>query len=142
MIIYKTIDEFSRETGKKIGSRKVFDFNICDFTGEKIDQYSNPNTYDINYQSNDPCFWDGEGEMWLYKLDENIDAYELFGTNNYIFSTHPNTGEEIFQLMIKKALKELKKIYSLDQLLRWSRGQMLEKVLKNGTYKIEQFLQE
>jgi len=32
-------------------------------------------------------------------------------------------------------------IYSLDELLRWSRGNMLEKVLKKGTYKIEQFLE-
>ena len=30
-------------------------------------------------------------------------------------------------------------IVSLDYLLRWSRAKMLEKVLKEGKYKVEQF---
>jgi hypothetical protein len=141
MVVYKVVDEFSNTTGKKIGSKKVFDFFICDFTGEKIDEYSNPNTYDINYLSKDPCFGDGIGEEWLSKWNEDIDAYDLFSHRSYIF-TISQDGAEIFGEMVKKALSEMKgEIYSLDELLRWSRGNMLEKVLKKGTYKIEQFLE-
>lgn len=146
MIIFKTIDEFSREDGKKIGSRKIFDFFICDFTGEKIDQNTNPNTYNIDYRSSDPCFGDGKGEEWYYKWskdnENNFLHNELFGQGNYIFITD-YYGAEVFEDLIKKALNECKDgIYSLDHLLRWSRGKMLEKVLKEGTYKIEQFLEE
>ena len=141
MIVYKIIDEFSRETGKKTGSRKVYDFEICDFTGEKMLDGREPSSYDINFKSNDPCFGDGEGERWLYKWKKKVDADQLFGTNNYIFLTDYD-GMEIIEAMLRKALEEIEEIWGLDQILRWSRGKMLEKVLKDGTYKIEQFLPE
>lgn len=58
MNVYKIVDEYSRTTGEKCGSRKVFDHSICDFTGLKIDEYENPNIYQIDFNDNDPCFGD------------------------------------------------------------------------------------
>jgi len=153
MIVYKTVDQFDRNTREKVGTWKVFDFSICDFTGEPIEDGTNPNTYNVDYQSNDPCAGSGEGERWLYAWEkekygeeeyDNMDGYswEIFMQSNYIFQTTWD-GVEIFGEMIKKALTEMKDgIYSLDHLLRWSRGQMLERVLKEGKYMIEQFLSE
>src|SRR3972149_7033533 len=108
MIVYKIVDEFSRETGKKLGTRRVFDHQICDFTGEKITEHQNPNTYNLDFQDNDPCFGDSKGEKWLYEWDKEIDAYQLFGCNQYIFKT--NNGNEVFSEMIKCAQKELDNI--------------------------------
>jgi len=70
MIVFKEVDQYDRNTGKKIGSKKVFDFQICDFTGERIKEYSNPNIYIIDYNDNDPCAGDGEGERWLYEWEK------------------------------------------------------------------------
>ena len=50
-------------------------------------------------------------------------------------------GYEVFGEMVKLAMEELDEIYSLDHLLRWSRGRMLEKIIKSGQYKLEQFLE-
>lgn len=141
MVVYKIIDEFSRKTGEKIGVRKMFDFLICDFTGERIDEYSNPNTYNINYQNNDPNFGANEGEKWLYKFDEEADVWGLFAQGDYIFKIDERKVE-VFGKMIETALSEGIEIYSLDHLLRWSRGRMLEKVLKKGIYKLEDFFEE
>jgi hypothetical protein len=146
MIVYKTVDLFSQTDGMKIGTKKIVDHQICDFTGHIIDRYSNPNTYEINYNDNDPCFGDGHGEGWLYKWndahqkddDERIDAYDLFSQGEYIFETEEG-GIEVFAELIKTAKKEKFEILSLDQLLRWSRARMLEKVITMGIYTIEQF---
>ena len=150
MVVYKTVDLFSQKTGEKIGTQKIFDFRICDFTGEKIDQYENPNTYGVNYQDNDPCFGDGDGERWLYPwnheddeeekedLTSYADPYNLFNQSEYIFKTF-SPGYEVFDELLKTAKKNKMKIISLDHLLRWSRGKMLEKVITEGTYKIDQF---
>ena len=70
MIVFKTIDQFDRNTGEKIRPVRVASFRICDFTGEKIDSYSNPNSYTINFNDNDPCFGNGLGEDWVFKLPE------------------------------------------------------------------------
>jgi hypothetical protein len=146
MIVYKTVDLFSQTDGKKMGSKKIVDHQICDFTGHVIDKYSNPNTYEINYNDNDPCFGDGYGEDWLYKwndehqngFDERIDAYDLFGQGSYIFETQEG-GVEVFADLLKAAKEEKLEIYGLDQLLRWSRARMLKKVITMGIYTIEQF---
>jgi len=152
MIVYRTIDQYDNNAGEKIGSKKIPDFEICDFTGEKISENENPNYYEIelNY---DPCFGDGEGERWLYDwLKEKDKEYsifyddsELFSQGQYVFKEDLELGNgcEVFGKMVKKALEEMEDgIYSLEHLLRWSRGKMLEKVLKEGKYKIEDFLNE
>jgi hypothetical protein len=142
MIVYKTIDQYDSRTGEKIGSQRVFDHSICDFTGEVIGEYENPNLYEIDFNSNDPCFGDGEGEGWYYDWDEDgFYHHELFGQGTYIFKTD-EYGREVFGELLELAHKELKEVYSLDHLLRWSRGRMLEKVIKSGKYKIEDFLSE
>ena len=146
MIIFKEIDQYDKNTGKKISTLKVADYYICDFTGERIIENSNPNTYRVNYNDNDHCAGDGDGEGWLYDWEKDredeCDLYELFLQSDYVFQTS-ETGVEVFQKMFNAAEKEMKgKLYSLDHLLRWSRGRMLEKVLKAGTYKINQFIEE
>jgi len=151
MIVYKIIDEFSRETGKKIGERTVFDHMICDFTGKKINEfYGNPVIYEVDYNDTDPCFGDHEAERWIYdfnrhlKFDEDeegIDTYELFGQAQYVFGTEED-GTETFAELVKEAAKQKFEIISLDHLLRWSRGKMLERLLKEGKYNINQFICE
>jgi len=140
MIVYKQVNSYSRKTGEKKGSHQVYDHTICDFTGERIDKHDNPNSYSINFNYNDPCFGDGDGEEWLYKNEEYRDYYqELFSSGNYMFKCVEG-GVEVFQQLMEKALKELGQIYSLDHLLRWSRGKMLEKILDEGTYKLGDFV--
>jgi len=148
MIVYKSIDQYDSNTGKKIGSQRVYDYRICDFTGKKI-EHGNPESYNINFQSNDPCFGDGEGERWLYDYENNlnsanVDFYELFGTNDYMFQVDKDDMyTEVFQEMVELALKEMTEgIFSLSHLLRWSRGRMLEKVIKSGEYTIQDFIDE
>lgn len=159
MIVFKTIDEFSRETGEKVGERRVFDFMICDFTGRKIDEfYGNPVIYEVDYNDTDPCFGDHEAERWLYAWNEQdgrsdldpdsndwdetseIDSYELFGQTKYIFGT-ADDGTEVFGELLSLAQAEGFEIVSLDHLLRWSRGRMLERLIKEEKYKPEQFIQ-
>lgn len=148
MIIFKTVDMFDQNTGKKIGTKRVYDHQICDYTGEKIGDFENPNEYIVDHNSNDPCYGDGEGERWLYDYEVGVYGeeeydfmdgyhYELFGQPRYVFKTQQ--GCEVFQEMVEDALQHIK-IFDLDHLLRWSRGKMLEKVIKSGTYKIEDFL--
>lgn len=156
MIVYKEIDQYDRNTGKKIGTRKVADKYICDFSGKPIEEFGgNPVIYSLDYNDNDPCFGDHEAERWLYKWNEvkdsdldidsvfeerkEIDAYELFGQTHYVFGTMEN-GVEVFLLLLEEAKKEKFDIVSLDHLLRWSRGRMLEKLFKEGGYKPEQFI--
>ena len=149
MIVYKEVDIFDHYTGMPEGSKKVYDHTICDFTGERISEYENPNIYIIDFNNNDPCFGDGEGERWLIdyqniQSDGEVDEYyhyELFGQTQYVFKQGECEGTEVFVDLINAATVELKEIYSLDHLLRWSRGKMLEKVIKEGKYKIEQFLE-
>jgi len=151
MIVYKAVDFFSQKTGEKLGTKKEYDFSICDFTGEKISEHENPNTYKVDYNDNDPCFGDGEGEKWLYKLgidgdddedyNEGSDPYNLFGQSDYIFK-NVDRGIEVFGELLKAAQKAKLEIYSLDHLLRWSRGKMLEKVIKEGKYALQDFLRE
>lgn len=50
-------------------------------------------------------------------------------------------GTESFSLLLDEAKKEGFEIISLDHLLRWSRGRMLEKLIKEGKYKPEDFIQ-
>lgn len=155
MIVYKSVDLFDQSTGEKIGSQKVYDHSICDFTGEKIDEYENPNDYIVDHNSNDPCYGDGDGERWLYDYEvgvygeEEYDSmdgyhYELFGQNQYTFKHKKGMGHgfEIFEDVMRLALQELEEIYSLDQILRWSRGRMLEKVIKSGKYNVKDFISE
>jgi hypothetical protein len=140
MIVFKVVDQYSRTSGEKAGSVKVFDHEICDFTGQKINKDENPNAYQVDHCDNDPCFGDGEGERWY----DGDFYWELFSQSWYKFKIMSEKweGYEVFGEMMKLALTELDEIYSLDHLLRWSRGRMLEKVIKSGQYKIEQFLKE
>lgn len=153
MIVFKTADLYDKNTGEKIGSQRVYDHQICDYTGERIGEYENPNSYIVDFNSNDPCFGDGEGERWLYDYErdlhgeeeyDNIDGchHELFGQTHYVFKhvEGEGYGTEVVQEMIEDALQHIE-IWSLDQLLRWSRGQMLERVIKEGKYKITDFLE-
>lgn len=149
MILFTTVKQFSQTTGEEIGTRRIPYFEICDFTGERIDEYSNPNTYEIIFNDNDPCFGCSEGEKWLYdyineKYGEHsgYPTHELFGQMGYKFKTYDN-GVEVFGEMVEKALEEMEDgIYSLDHLLRWSRGQMIEKALKEGKYELQDFLED
>lgn len=171
MIVFKTIDEYSRETGKKTGEKKVFDYMICDFTGKLMSEFfGNPVIYEVDYNDTDPCFGDHVAERWLYDWNEigafaptikkhilegppefscegereedfqEIDSYDLFGQPRYIFGTDDD-GTEVFTELLKEVKKEKFEIVSLDHLLRWSRGRMLEKLFKEGKYKPEQFIQ-
>ena len=127
MIVFKEVDQYDRNTGKKIGTTKVYDHSICDFTGEKIDGDSVK--YEINYQSFDPCYGDGEGEGWLYDYergkfgDEDYDNmngyhYELFGQGWYTFLAN-EIGMDVVPELIELAQKECENgILSLDHLLR------------------------
>jgi len=146
MVVYKEVELFDKHSGKKIGTDKVFSHQICDFTGEKIGDYENPNSYEVDYNDNDPCFGDGEGECWLYDYsmdDDDCDGYhyDLFGQTQYVFKTSEDDGTEVFGKLLELVSKELN-VYSLDHVLRWSRGKMLEKVIKSGKYKIQDFLSE
>lgn len=149
MIVFTTVKRFSESTGEELGSRRIPHFEICDFTGEKIDEYSNPNAYEIIFCDNDPCFGNSEGERWLfdyinekYGEDACYPTHELFGQMGYKFKTGEN-GVEVFGEMVEKALKEMEEgIYSLDHLLRWSRGRMLERLIKEGQYELQDFLED
>jgi hypothetical protein len=152
MKFFKIVDEFDRDTGQKIGIRKVFAGQLCDFTGKLMSEFwGNPVTYILDYNDNDPCYGDQLGERWLYDWNrqfededgENpneIDSYELFGQTHYCFGTDED-GSEVFPQLLEEAEKEGFEIVSLDHLLRWSRGRMLEKLFKEGKYKPEQFIQ-
>jgi len=151
MIVFKSVDQFDRNTGKKIGTTRIYDHSICDYSGEIIDYDNcNPNEYMVDHNDNDPCFGDGEGERWLYEWETKEFGedfcghhhYEMFGQVRYVFADEPDRlweGYEIFGRLMKEAAEELDEIYSLDHLLRWSRGRMLEKVIKSGKYKIQDF---
>lgn len=144
MIVYRTIKQFDSNTGKEIQSRRVPWFEICDFTGERIGEYENPNAYEIDYCDNDPCFGDGFGEEWLYKMPEPYKHlhHELFSQRYYKFTTAED-GTEPFMDLIKAAKKEFDgPIVALDQLLRWSRARMLKRVIEEKQYKIEDFIDD
>ena len=138
MQVYKTVDWFEQHSGKKISTQKVVSHRICDYTGEKIDNSENPDEYVIDFNDNDPCFGDGEGESWAYDF---LPGYhnELFGQPRFVFKTEQ--GKEVFDELLNHALQMIE-IYSLSHLLRWSRGRMLEKVIKSGQYKIDDFISE
>lgn len=142
MIVYKIVDEYCKNTGEKLGKRKTYLKTICDFTGEDIEDGTNPYSYIVNYNDNDPNFGDAFGEGWFYKTKESddciIDSYDLFGCSNYIFTTDWG-GKEIFNTVIEEFKKTGEPIYGLSSILRWSRGQMLKKVILDGTYKMEAF---
>lgn len=145
MIIFKSVDQFDRNTGEKTQSMRVPDFEICDFTGKRIDKGMEPIRYRVDYGSTDPCFGCHNAEDWAHELD--LDASELFGQTEYVFFTEWSKGREPFQEMLE-AFQEYHKEtlnpypYSLEHILRWSRGRMLEKVIKSGEYKIEDFLED
>ena len=144
MIIYRTIKQFDTNSGEEIGSRRVPWFEICDFTGERIEEDQYPVTYILDYGCSDPCFGDGFGEKWLYNLGEPYRYLynELFSQYHYKFKTEED-GTEIFMDLIKTAEKEFEgPIVSLDQLLRWSRGRMLKRVIEEKQYKIEDFIDD
>jgi len=152
MIVFKGVDLFDQNSGKKIGTQKIYDHRICDYTGKKIDDHTNPNSYIIDFNSNDPCFGDGEGEKWLYDYEkkkygeeeyDNMDGchHELFGQNEYNFFVGADGYTEVFQEMMEDAIQHIE-IHSLDHLLRWSRGKMLEKIIKSGEYNLTDFIQE
>ena len=152
MIVFKSVDQYDTDTGWKLGTKKVYSHQICDYTGNKIDEHTNPNTYFINFNDNDPCFGDGEGEKWLFDYErgkfgeEDYDSmdgyhYELFGQIEYVFFVKEDGYTDVFQEMVEDALQHIT-IHSLDHLLRWSRGKMLESVIKSGAYKIEDFIQD
>jgi hypothetical protein len=154
MIVYKTVDLYSPRTGEKAGTKKEFDFQICDFTGDKISEFENPYLYIVNYNNNDPCFGDGPGERWFYKYriqvnneedyTESLDPWYLFGQSDYVFKEKKDKDRrcEVFGDLINAA-KHLKlEIYSLSHLLRWSRARMLEKVITSGKYTLNQFSSE
>jgi len=159
MIIFKEIDQYDRNTGEKIGTKKVFDQQLCDFTGRPISEFDgNPVIYILDYNDNDPCYGCHKAEKWIYDWNEQdgrsdldpesnredqtaeIDADELFGQTHYVFGTHEN-GMDMFEALLYAAKKEEFEIVSLDHLLRWSRGRMLERLFKEGKYKPEQFIQ-
>jgi hypothetical protein len=152
MIVFKEVDVYDTGTGNHAGTHKVYSHSICDFTGERITDHESPNTYKIDYNSNDPCFGDGEGERWFYDRKMSGEEYdkindkhhELFGQVFYTFKQKSDKweGYEVFGELVKLAIQELDEIYSLDHLLRWSRGRMLEKVITSGEYKLEQFLED
>jgi hypothetical protein len=159
MRFFKIVDQYDRDTGQKIGTRKVWAGTLCDFTGKLMTEfYGNPVIYIVDYNDTDPCFGDHEAERWLYKWNEQdgrsdldpdsndwdetseIDSYELFGQTHYCFGTDDD-GTEVFSQLLEEAKKEGFEIVSLDHLLRWSRGRMLEKLFKEGKYKPEQFIE-
>ena len=129
---------------------KVYDHSICDYSGNVIRIDNNPNEYLVDYNDNDPCFGDGDGESWLYDYENKLaggDAngyhhHELFGQARYVFQTLEDGYTEIFFQLLEEAHQEKLEIWSLSQLLRWSRGRMLERVIKQEKYKLEQFLED
>jgi len=147
MLVFRTVDQFDRNTGKKVGTTRVYDHTICDYSGEVLDGSSNPNSYIIDFNDNDPCFGDGEGERWLYDYENKLaggDAngyhhYELFGQSHYMFQILEDGYSEVFSMLLEEARNEKLEVYSLDHLLRWSRGRMLERIIKQGKYKIADF---
>lgn len=143
MIVYKIVDEYCKNTGLKIGSRKSYLKTICDFTGKDIVDGITPYSYNVNYNDNDPNFGDAFGENWFYDTKEFddciIDSYDLFGQSNYTFTTDWD-GVEIFDTILEEFKKTGEKLYGLSFVLRWTRGQMLKKVILNGSYKMEAFI--
>ena len=152
MIVFKDVDQYDRNTGKKIRSERIADFEICDYTGKLIDDGQEPVRYRIDYGSIDSCYGDGQGEGWLYDYEKslgvdeygdpvhNIDSYELFGQTEYVFFTN-HDGTDVFGEMVTEFFKEEEELYGLDHLLRWSRARMLEKLIKSGKYKVGDFIQ-
>jgi len=146
MIIFKNIDQYDQNTGKQLKSRRVPTYHICDFSGEKIDfESSNPNSYTISYNDNDPCFGDGLGEGWVYKLPEPFrhSHYDLFGQCTYIFNVKNGYVEPLMDIL-KAFNKEegFEELYGIDTLLRWSRARMLKRVIEEGKYKVEDFIED
>jgi len=151
VVVFKIVDQFDRNTGKKVGSSRVYDHTICDYTGEVINDYSSEgNNYIIDFKSNDPCFGDGGGEEWLYKYENELadgeasgyHHYELFGQTHYTFKILEDGYSEVFFMLLEEARSEKLEVYSLDHLLRWSRGRMLERIIKSGKYIIQDFCDE
>ena len=77
----------------------------------------------------------------FYTIISRIFPYELFGQTTYVFKTK-HDGSDVFKELLNAAKKAKVDFVSLDYLLRWSRAQMLEKVLKEKKYKVEQFVRE
>ena len=155
MKFFKYIEQFDRDTGQKLGTRRVYAGELCDFTGKLMSEFwGNPVIYILDYNGNDPCYGDQKAERWLYDWNEKegrsdldpededgeIDSYELFGQTHYCFGTNED-GSEVFTQLLEETKKEGFEIVSLDHLLRWSRGRMLEKLFKEGKYKPEQFIE-
>lgn len=150
MIVFKEVEIYSKWRGTKEGTEKVLDHQICDFTGEVITEHENPVLFVIDYNDNDPNYGDHPAEHWIYDFnrhlkrdedEEGIDPYELFGQTVYVFKTH-HDGSDVFKELLAAAKKAKVDFVSLDYLLRWSRAQMLEKVLKEKRYKVEQFIKD
>ena len=139
MLIYKTVNLFDPQTGEKLSEPTKVDWKyICDFSGEEIESWESPGEYSIDYGDKDPCFGSGEGERW-YDGDW---YWEIFGQTHYQFKTN-EAGYEGFAELIKKAQEEMDEgIIALDHLLRWSRGKMIEKLIKESTYTEENFYKE
>jgi hypothetical protein len=152
MRFFKIVDQYDRDTGQKIGTRKIYAGSICDFTGRLMSEFwGNPVIYILDYNDNDPCYGDHQAERWLYDWNrkfededgENpneIDSYDFFGQTHYCFGTNED-GTEVFPQLLEEAKKEGYEIISLDHLLRWSRGRMLQKLIEEEKYKPEQFIE-
>jgi len=143
MILYKKKKQFNKDTGEETKPILVPCGTICDFTGDLIEEYTNFNimesecTYEVGYGDHDSCFGSVYNE---YKLGEKYKFdCDLLSEDSYMFKTIE--GFEIFSEMLETAKKEYPNaLYSIAGLFRWSRCRMLEKLLAEGKYKVEDFI--
>ena len=145
MIVFKNIDQYDQKTGEKLNPKRVPDYAICDFTGDRIDEYCNPNSYTVNYNDNDPCFGNGLGEGWIFKLPDPFSYahHDLLAQCNYIFNIGDSYIEPIMDIL--KAFNEeegFDNLFGFDTLLRWSRSRMLKKMIEEKQYHITDFLED
>ena len=142
MIVYKLEDRYDQKTGKKTGSHRVYDKIICDFSG-KVAEYSEDlgSSYEVNYDSSDPCFGCRDDEFELAK-DFKFDIYELYGPS-FIFDensfNHGETDKPIIQEMMETYEKETgEKVQFFDQFFRWSRVRMVRELLESKKFTLDE----
>jgi hypothetical protein len=144
MIIYDKVKRFNSITGKPT-EEWAFKEIRCDFTGVVLGYENHYCAYDLNYQSQDPCFG-SSGGAYQFGKDFNSDMFP-FLSQTYHFSVGGSDTKEDFAewQMLEGAMKnctnkksEWYHCYTFDAICRQSRIKTAQKLIENNEIISEQ----
>ena len=137
MRLYKIEELFDKDGNVVKSVRKVKGY-LCDLTGE-FAKYSDDlgTSYGTDYSDSDPNFGCGEGEF-EFSEKWGVDIYSVLG-GDFVFNERDCDQDKTpLERMIEEAKEEGFDRWYLDQLMRYTRIKMLDKVLTEGTYTLEE----